>query len=162
MSRVLLQQLEGPGEAFLNVAREGQKLRFSTGGEGDPEGSQRTTSEVQLFANLTPGAPLLPPQASEVLQEEFLGRVNGQQVVYQIVVRRAADLVTPELVEGILSERNGCVGASLCHEIHYFNGFNDTYNVGSRDEWPGGRGSAIKGAGWIPLHEVTKTETQSG
>ncbi len=84
--RISCQRLKCVGQPVLNVAREGFELLLRTPSEGDRERSQRTTLEVQLFANLTPGTPLLPSQASEVLQEELLWGVDCQKVVDEIVV----------------------------------------------------------------------------
>lgn len=59
-----------------------------------------------------------------MLQEEFLWRVNREQVVDEVIIRRAPDLVAPQLVEGLPSEGYGRVRAPLCHGIHHCNDFN--------------------------------------
>ncbi len=97
--RLLGERLEGPRKPSLDFPREAAELPFCTGLEENLR--QHGQSQPEPLAHFTPRDVWFLAEPPEVFAYERPGRVVIHEVVEDLIVRRAADLVGSQASQGV-------------------------------------------------------------
>ncbi len=117
-SRVLRKKLKDRSKPLLSFSGEVPEFPLCAVGEEYFVVRQSLTSELELFSDFGPGPSLLSTQASQMLKEELLWRVNGQEVIDEIVVGCSSHFVSSKFVQRLLADGNAGVFWRRCHYIN--------------------------------------------
>jgi len=119
---ILAQESEGHSEPSLDVAWHLSEVPLRADRELYFEVGQRIASEVEFLSNLCPSPSGLPVQPPHVFEEKLLGGMGIEEIVEELIVADAPDLIASEPAQRLRADREGRVGARLgshrSHDVH--------------------------------------------